>query len=117
MYVGMAVVTWIVVGILWSALAVNLTFINSLLNSFSFMWAWGIYSLSDLSEGMYVWASIYAFFGAVLVLLFYSYCASEVEVSIEKYILRTAASGRKHDTIHTWAHPYNDMPASNHSIL
>ena len=93
MYVGIAVVTWIVLGILWSAFAVNLTFINSLLNSFSFMWAWGIYSLSDLSEGMYVWASIYAFFGAVLVLLFYSYCASEVEVSIEKYILRTAASG------------------------
>lgn len=93
MCVGIAVVIWIVVGILWSALSLNLTFINSLLNSVSFMWAWGIYSLSDLSDEMYVVASIYAFSGAVLIALFYSYCASEVEVSIEKYILRTAASG------------------------
>ena len=93
LFAGVAVLMWIVVGILWSALALNLSFVNSLLSSVSFMWAWGIYSLSDLSDGMYVVASIYAFSGAILIILFYSYCASEVEVSIEKYILRTAASG------------------------
>ena len=96
LYMALLILSWILLGVLWTSMSLNLAFIDSLLFSFSSLWAWGIFSLSsdvnnDLSDGNYVLASFYSFFGAILVYLFYSYLASEVEVAIEKYILMSAA--------------------------
>lgn len=90
--VSILIVTWIVIGVLWGSLSMELSIINSFYNSVSSMWAWGIYSLPlNLSDGEYILASFYNFFGMILVFFFYSYTASEIDVLIEKYILTNAA--------------------------
>lgn len=82
----------VVFGAVWSFQVVDWSAINSLYFVAATYWWWGIYSLpTDSSDIVFAIASTSAIIGGISVFVLYGLISSDVEILIEKYILKTVA--------------------------